>query len=238
MTGRGQRLPRAAGQCVATPPIALGDRVSCTPLRRLVARRLWQLFIIAAVGIQASTANGIAGADTANRVRAQSALDAPGAIALPPLVGNPIAKVPLDRLSATRDRPLFSPSRRPTVPAQPPPPPGPRIEHAPRPSPVQSPSVALYGIVVGAQGPRAIIGMGPTDPIVGVRPGDDVNGWRVTAITQRSLVLSRADLSATFMLFSPENASRVAHVDSAAPNQQVQRTPRTPNDGHPRIRIR
>ena len=232
MTGRAQSLPRATGQRVAAPPIALGDRVSCMPLRRPVARRLWLLFIIAAVAIQVSTANGIAGTDAASHVRARLGPDAPGA------VGNPIAEVPFDRLSATRDRPLFSPSRRPAVLPQPPPPAGPRIEHAPRPSPVQSPSVALFGIVVGAQGPRAFIGMGPTDPIVGVRPGDDVHGWMVTAITQRSLVLSRADLSATFMLFSPENASRVAHVDSAAPSQQVQRTPRTPNDGHPRIRIR
>jgi general secretion pathway protein N len=201
-------------------------------LRRPFAPRLWPLFIIAALGIQVSTANGIAGGDAASRARAQSSPDSPGAVELP-LVRNPFADVPLDRLSATRDRPLFSPSRRPTVPP-PPPPAGPRIEHAPRPSPVQSPTVALFGIVVGAQGPRAFIGTGPTDPIVGVRPGDDVHGWMVTAITERSLVLSRADLTATFMLFSPENASRVAHVDSAAPSQQIQR----PNDGHPRIRIR
>jgi general secretion pathway protein N len=211
MTGQAQRLPRAAVRRVGA------------------AQRLCELLIIAAAGVHVSTGDGIAGADTTSSTQARLSPD----VELPPLVGNPIAQVPLDRLSATRDRPLFSASRRPTAP--PPPPAAPRIEHAAQRSPVQSPSVALFGIVIGAQGPRAFIGTGPTDPIVGVRPGDDVSGWRVTAITQRSLVLSRADLSATFMLFSPENASRVAHFDSAAPSQQAQRTP---NDGHPRIRIR
>ena len=212
----------------------LGDLISCAPLRRPVAPRLWQLFIIAAVTIQLSTANGIAGGDAASPVQSLLGPDVPAAVELAPLTGNPIAEVPLDRLSATRDRPLFSPGRRPTVAPQPPPA-RPRIEHAPPSSPVQSPTVTLFGIVVGSHGPRAFIGRGPTDPIVGVRPGDDVNGWMVSAITERSLVLSHADLTATFVLFSPENASRVAHFESAAPSQQIQR-PR--NDGHPRIRIR
>jgi hypothetical protein len=236
MTGQAQTPPRAAGWRAGAAPIAFGDRVVCASLRRLIAASLLgQRLIIAAVGVSMSAGAGIVGSGAASRAQVRLGPDAPGAVELPPLVGNPIAEVPRDRLSATRDRPLFSPSRRPTVPPQPPPPAGPRIEHAPPPSPVPSPSVALFGIVVGPLGPRAFIGTGPTDPIVGVRPGDDVNGWMVTAITQRSLVLSRADLSATFTLFSPENASRVGHFDSAAPGQQVQRTL---NDGRPRIRIR
>jgi general secretion pathway protein N len=194
-----------------------------------VTPRLWQLLILAAIGVQVSTGGGIAGADAA-RLSPNASI----AVELPASVGNPVAEIPLDRLSATRDRPLFSPSRRPAFLPQPAPA-GPRIEQAPRPPPVQTPSVALFGIVVGAQGARAFIGTGPTDPVVVVRPGDDVKGWKVTAITKRSLVLSRAEMSTTFMLFSPENANRIAHFDSAAPSQQVQRTP---DETHRRVRIR
>ena len=201
---------------------------------RRVARRLCEWLILAVVGVLVSTGNGIAGADAASRAQARPGPDPSRDIELPALIGNPIAAIPLDRLSATRDRPLFSPSRQPTLPPQPKPA-APRIAQAPRPPLVQSPSIALFGIVVSAQGARAVIGTGPADPILHVRLGDDVHGWKVTAITERSLVLSRADLSATFMLFSPENAGRVAHSDSAAPSQQVQRTP---DERHPRIRIR
>jgi general secretion pathway protein N len=235
MTGRAKTTPRAAALRLRTAAIAFGGRVACASLRRLIAAsRLCQMLIIAAVGFPVSAGDGIAGSGAASGAQVWLGPNPPSDVERPALVGNPIAAVPLDRLSATRDRPLFSPSRRHAVTAQPAPI-APRIEQVPRPPPVQSPSVALFGIVVSAQGPRAFIGMGPTNPIVGVGPGDDVNGWKVTAITQRSLVLSRADLSATFMLFSPENTSRIAHFDSAAPGQQVQRTP---DDTHRRVRIR
>jgi general secretion pathway protein N len=191
------------------------------------------MLIVAVVGVHDST-NGIAGADVASPAQARLGSDASSEVEIPVFVGNPVTQVPLDRLSATRDRPLFSPSRQPTFP-KPPAPAMPRIALAPPPQPVQSPSVALFGIIVDAQGARALIGTGAADPIVGVRRGDDVNGWKVTAITKQSLVLSRADLSATFMLFSPENANRTAGSLSAAPIQQVQRTP---DGGRHRSRIR
>jgi general secretion pathway protein N len=127
--------------------------------------------------------------------------------------GNPVAQIPLDKLSATRNRPLFSPSRRaPALSVQPDRPTVARVEHAqPAPPP---PGIALFGIVVGAQGARAFITAQPADRIVGVRPGDDVSGWTVTAITERRLVLSRADRSATFTLFSEANGSQIQRSDA------------------------
>jgi hypothetical protein len=98
------------------------------------------------------------------------------------------------------------------------------------------PGVALFGIVVGEQGARAFIATtGAADQIIGVRPGDKVSGWTVSAITQRNLVLSRAERSATFTLFSPGNVSQAKRSDAAASNPQVTRTSDTP---HPRVRIR
>jgi hypothetical protein len=183
-----------------------GDRMTCSSWRRpIAASRLRPLLIIAAVGIHGSTWALAAGG-------AQAASSTPA----PAVSGNPVADIPLDRLSATRERPLFSPSRRPPFRREPSP--IAHVEPAPAPPPpVSPPSVALYGIVVGVQGPRAFIATGPSDRIVRVRPGDDVDGWKVTAISERRLVLSRADLSATFTLFSPENAGRTARPDSVQP---------------------
>jgi general secretion pathway protein N len=154
---------------------------------------------------------------------------------MPAVSGNPVAVVRLDRLSDTRDRPLFSPSRRPLSPPATPAIAA-RVERAPQalslPSP---PGVALFGIVVGEQGARAFIAMGVANEIIGVRPGDDISGWTVSAITQRNLVLSRAEQSATFTLFSPDNVSQARQPNAAASNLRATRTSDTP---HPRVRIR
>jgi general secretion pathway protein N len=107
---------------------------------------------------------------------------------------SPLAAYPLDRLSATRERPLFSPSRRP--PAAPP---APIMAAAPPPAP---PKLILFGIVMDADDARAVVGVGTGDKTRRVRIGDDIGGWRVTQIEERQLVLSLDDRSATYTLFS------------------------------------
>jgi general secretion pathway protein N len=193
-----------------------------------------QLLIIAAVVIHGSTiGTPVASADAASITPArQAAIEIGTAV----VSGNPIAEVPLGRLSATRDRPLFSPSRRPPAPPHHQAKVHRRVVEPPAPQPPPAPpGIALFGIVVGAQGPRAFIATGPADDVIGVRPGDDVAGWKVTAITQRSLVLSHDDQSATFNLFSTANASQTKQSDAAAPSHPVIRTAAPP---HRRVRIR
>src|SRR5229473_2266632 len=82
-----------------------------------------------------------------------------GGAALP----SPLAAQPLDRLSATRERPLFSPTRRPPAPPPPPPPPPP-------------PVVALFGFVREGDEARAVVPAGPPAKIMRVRVGDDIGG--------------------------------------------------------------
>jgi general secretion pathway protein N len=192
-----------------------GDRIRDTSSRRLITNwSLRKLLIAAVVGVHGSTAALVAAADPAGSAQARSAWDASTNVGTASMSGNPVAQVPLARLSATRDRPLFSPSRRPPFPRDPPAMTRAEQQAAPLPL-IQPPSVILFGIVVGVQGARAFIAAGPADRIIGVRRGDDVDGWKVTAITQRRLVLSRADLSSAFTLFSPENASRTARSEFA-----------------------
>jgi len=107
---------------------------------------------------------------------------------------SPLATYTLDRLSATRERPLFSPSRRPPAP-----PPAPIMAAAPPPAP---PKLILFGIVMDADDARAVVGVGTGDKTRRVRIGDDIGGWKVTQIEERQLVLSLDDRSATYTLFS------------------------------------
>jgi general secretion pathway protein N len=115
-------------------------------------------------------------------------------------IDNPLAAESLDQLSTTRQRPLFSPTRRP-VPPPPPPVSIPRIVSvSPPPSP--PPSVMLFGIVSDASGYLAILRPSTTEKITRVKLGDEISGWRVTEIEPRRLVLSHDSRSTAFTLFN------------------------------------
>jgi len=125
-------------------------------------------------------------------VRADEAAPAQGHAAT---LDNPLAAVSLDELTATRDRPLFARSRRPPAP-----PPSVHVE-APPPPPPPPPDVAFYGTVVDSEGASAIIRGGPSEKIVQVRVGDEVDGWSVERIESRELVLSLDDRTVSFTMF-------------------------------------
>ena len=218
-------LPFGTVQGIGPLPV-----MPCEPMLRASWR---QLLVVAAVALHGSTACAqMASADQTGNALVRATPDAAIDIEMPAVSGNPVAGVPLDRLSNTRDRPVFSSNRRPKAP------PAPaaiaaRVERAPQPLPLPLPGVALFGVVVGPQGARAYIATEAADRIIGVRPGDDVSGWTVTAITRSDLVLSRAEQSATFTLFSPDNASQIGR--SIAANPQATRTADPPQG---RVRIR
>ena len=137
---------------------------------------------------------------------------------------SPLAAHPADRLSATRERPLFSPSRHP-----PPPPPVAIISPAPPPPPPGPPNVTLVGIVIDADEARAIVQSGPKNEIRRVRIGDDIGGWKVVQIEGRRLVLKLDSRLATFSMFSgrgnpapraaPQPAQKAAPHVADADNQ-------------------
>jgi hypothetical protein len=133
---------------------------------------------------------------------------------------NPLAVHSLDRMSATRERPLFSPSRRPPAPPAPPIVQLPVI--APPPPP---PNVTLFGIVLEADEARALVRVPPKNEMIRVRIGEEIGGWKVTQIDGRKLVLSLDDRLATFTIFSGQGAKAPnvrtpsPVVDKQIPNQ-------------------
>jgi hypothetical protein len=153
----------------------------------------------------------IAQAHAQARSKDQSQVSAAPSVALV----SPLAARPLDALPATRDRPLFSPSRRPPAP-----PPVVVMPQAPPPSP---PSVTLFGVVMDANEARAIVQAGSAKQVRRVRIGDDIDGWKVTQIEQRRLVLSLDGRVATFTMFGSQSnpgAHKMTNkqIEAAAPS--------------------
>jgi hypothetical protein len=132
---------------------------------------------------------------------------------------SPLASQSLESLSATRERPLFSPTRRP-------PPPPPVIVQAPPPPPPPppAPDVALFGIVMDGENARAIIRASPGAKVTRVGIGDDVGGWKVAQIDGRKLVLMLDGRLATFLMFTTKNAN------SAQSGSALQATSNQPQD--------
>jgi general secretion pathway protein N len=114
----------------------------------------------------------------------------------PSATDNPLAAQPLDYLSATRDRPLFLRSRRPPAP---PPSVVKRVE--PPPPPIPPPSVVLLGVVADDNGAFAIVRFESGNNVIRAHVGEEIEGWNVTEIESRRLVLSRDGRSVSFALF-------------------------------------
>jgi hypothetical protein len=115
---------------------------------------------------------------------------------------NPLDALRLEDLSASRERPLFAPSRRP-------PPPAARVEPPPAveltPDVVRAaptPPFDLVGAVVGENARYALLRQRTTHKVARLRPGDVAEGWRVTAIGIRSVVLERDGRSDSLALTS------------------------------------
>jgi hypothetical protein len=113
-------------------------------------------------------------------------------------LANPVELQPFPELAATRDKPLFSPTRRP-----PPKPVAPVArQEPPPPPPPPPPSVVVLGIVSeNGDGRAAIRAGGKGDKVIRVRAGDDVSGWKVDRVEPRRLVLTQGERSVDFALF-------------------------------------
>jgi general secretion pathway protein N len=100
--------------------------------------------------------------------------------------GNPLWAIPISKLSATRDRPLFSASRRPPTPA---------VAAAPVSAPVaakpvaQAPPFTLLGTIISENSRIAILFDQTSKIATGVREGERASGWILRSVESRSAVL-------------------------------------------------
>jgi general secretion pathway protein N len=126
-----------------------------------------------------------------------------------PATGNPLWTMPVKQLSMTRDRPLFSPSRRP-----PPPPQAPyvapvAVRQPVKPAEPEKPAVSLLGTIIGS-GADDRIGVfleTGTQSIVRLRVGEDHQGWVLRLIKAREVTLVKdREQAVTLELPAPGDA--------------------------------
>ena len=108
-----------------------------------------------------------------------------------PPTGNPLWAIPLRELSATRERPIFSPSRRPPPPA---------VAAAPRvatprvavkPAEPERPQLSLVGTIAGAGEGFGIFVDQTTKNVVRLRTVDGHRGWILRSVRGREATLEK-----------------------------------------------
>jgi len=118
--------------------------------------------------------------------------------------GNPLWAIPLGSLSATRERPIFTPSRRPpaSVVAAPSP-----VEPA-KPPPVapERPQLTLVGTVIGDATSIAVFVRTMTKDTVRLRMGEGHDGWILRSVKGREATLQKDSETAVLGLM-PSGAS-------------------------------
>lgn len=135
--------------------------------------------------------------------------------ARPLVTANPLWAIPLSALTATRERPLFSPSRRapaPVVanaPVVAPPPPAPAV--------VEHPDLILVGTVTGEAHDLAVFVEPASHKTVRLLSGQDHNGWVLQSVEAKSATLHKGARTETLVLPPPSATAGPTPVISALP---------------------
>ncbi len=119
--------------------------------------------------------------------------------------GNPLSRIPLSALTATRDRPLFSLSRRPPAPAiqanaQPA-----QAPAAAPPAPPERPALKLIGTILSPATSVVLLRDSATQAVTRLRVGEATSGWRVKTISLRSVTVEKGEQSAILGLPQPRD---------------------------------
>ena len=144
--------------------------------------------------------------------------------------GNPLWAIQLSALTATRDRPLFLPSRRPPAPAVA----GTPVVAAPAPPPPQAeaeqPPLTLVGAVAGEHESFAVFLDQATNSVIRLKTGQDHSGWVLRAVKGREAILQKDRRTTTLALPVPgmQMMPSVPMVPRAPP---VPGQPPRPSDG-------
>ena len=140
---------------------------------------------------------------------------------------NPLWKIPFEILSNTRERPIFSPSRRPPpvavvqVAVAKPPPPKPAQEERP-------PQLALVGTVTGGDRSFGIFVDQTSKAALRLKTGEEYQGWRLRAVQGREATFARNQQTIVLNFPEPGTIAPVAprvEVADVAPSADEPRRP-------------
>ncbi len=115
---------------------------------------------------------------------------------------NPLWAIPIATLSNTRERPIFSASRRPPPPAvvsapvvKAPPP--------PKPQRVERPQLSLVGTIAGDDQSFGIFVDQSTKAALRLKIGEEFQGWKLKSVNSREVTLERDEQVTTLSLPQP-----------------------------------
>jgi len=137
--------------------------------------------------------------------------------------GNPLWAIPISKLSATRDRPLFSASRRPRTPTVAAAPVSPPVAVA-KPVVLELPPFTLIGTIIGENSRIAIFFDQTSKISTGVREGERTSGWTLRSVESRSAVLEGSNRLVTLDL--PEPAAEGTSLADGSSAAEDSPTPR------------
>jgi len=187
------------------------------------------------IGIEARAANppGALDLPPSNVIPAPMdiAPDGPARVVRSDPSGNPLWAIPLSALTATRERPLFLPSRRAPAPAvagmpvaAPAPPP---------PAPVEEqPPLTLVGAIASETEGFAVFLDQGTNNVIRLKVGQDHAGWVLQSVKGREVALQKEGRKATLMLPAPGSLTS-AEPGSPQPAARTQPAPVAPHPGPP-----
>ena len=137
-------------------------------------------------------------------------------------VGNAALPVPLSKLSMTRDRPIFSASRRPPPPATLPVI-ARQVEPA-KPAEPEQPPLILVGTVAGGDSGIAVFVEQSTENTVRLRVNESHQGWILRSIQGREVTLLKERNSSVLALAPPGGSAEPARAQAAL--EPTKRLPR------------
>ena len=128
-------------------------------------------------------------------------------------VGNPVLAIPLSKLSKTRERPIFAPSRRP--PPLPALPVIARQVEPTKPAEPEQPPLILVGTVAGGDSAIAVFVEQSTENTVRLRVNESHQGWTLRSIQGREVTLLNGRKSSVLALAPPGGSSEPASAQAA-----------------------
>jgi general secretion pathway protein N len=135
--------------------------------------------------------------------------------------GNPLWGIPLRVLTVTRERPLFSPSRRPPAPPVVAPAPAPRPVVAAKPPEPDHPLLTIVGTIVSASDGIGVFIDQATNEVVRLHTGQEHDGWVLRSVHGRETNFEKHERSSTLALPAPGATATASPAPVGMPAQTV-----------------
>jgi general secretion pathway protein N len=138
-------------------------------------------------------------------------------------IGNPLWAIPLKQLSVTRERPIFSPSRRPPPPAVVNAPyVAPVAARPPKPAEPERPQLSLVGTVASEREGIGVFVDHTTKNVVRLRTGEAHQGWILRSVEGREATLEK-DRETAVLALPPPGSKEIGSITQPPASRENRR---------------